>query len=181
MSRRPGPPERLVWAVDSLEVQAGDRILEIGCGRGVAAELICDRLEAGRLLALDRSAKAIEAATARNAEAVAAGKAEFITASLEDVDPAVLGRYDKILAINVNLFWVRPARHELRLLTELLRPGGRLWLFYDPPAAAQLARLRDTLSEHLDQAGYSCTMASGTTARSALLAVTAWPTGPANQ
>jgi cyclopropane fatty-acyl-phospholipid synthase-like methyltransferase len=27
--------QRLAWAVDSLDVQPGDRLLEIGCGRAI--------------------------------------------------------------------------------------------------------------------------------------------------
>lgn len=171
------PPERLLVAVDSLDVQPGDQILEVGCGRGVAANLICRRLAGGRLLALDRSAKAIAAAIARNAEAVAAGTAQFLTTALEDVDPAALGQYDKVLAVNVNLFWVRPAHRELQLIADLLRPGGQLRLFYDPPDAEQLGRLATTLVDHLEQAGYCCTTTTRSISSSTLLAVTAKSAG----
>ena len=180
MNRPPSsPPERLLAAVDSLDVQPGDQILEIGCGRGVAVALICRQLVGGRLLALDRSAKAIAAATARNAGAVAAGKAQFVTTALEDIDPAVLGQYDKVFAINVNLFWVRPAQRELQLIADLLRPGGQLLLFYEPPDAEQLARLETTLVDHLEQAGFCCTTTTRATPSSTLLAVTAQSAGTA--
>jgi len=164
-----------VAAVDLLDVQPDDLILEIGCGRGVAAELICRRLRSGRLLALDRSAKAIVAATVRNAEAVAAGTATFAVGALEDADVATPGRYDKILAVNVNLFWVRPAHRELRLIAGLLRPDGRLWLCYDPPGAHQLARMEAALTDRLKRAGYHCTASTGATGRSTLLTVTGTP------
>ncbi len=100
--------ERLVWAVRTLAVEPGDRLLEIGCGRGVAVSLVCEKLDGGTIAAIDRSPKMIEAATRRNVEHVAAGVASFQSASLDRValDGAL---FDKIFAINVGLFW-RAAR-----------------------------------------------------------------------
>ncbi|OZM75854.1 class I SAM-dependent methyltransferase [Pseudonocardia sp. MH-G8] len=53
-----GVPDRIRWAVDVLDPAGADRVLEIGCGPGVAAALVCPRLPAGWMLATDRSAVA---------------------------------------------------------------------------------------------------------------------------
>jgi ubiquinone/menaquinone biosynthesis C-methylase UbiE len=101
--------DRLRKVVEELDVQPDERVLEIGCGHGVAATYVCERLDGGRLTAIDRSPKMIEAAERRNAEHVAAGRAEFLVGALEDLK---LGerRFDKIFAVRVGLFHREPDR-----------------------------------------------------------------------
>jgi hypothetical protein len=49
-------PERIRWAFETLAIEPDDRLLEIGGGPGVAASLVCERLDRGSLLLIDRSA-----------------------------------------------------------------------------------------------------------------------------
>jgi ubiquinone/menaquinone biosynthesis C-methylase UbiE len=124
--------ERLRATVDGLGLRPGERVLEIGCGHGVAATFVC---EAGaRLTAVDRSPKMIAAARRRNAAWVEAGTAEFLVASLEDLD---LGdrRFDTILAVRVGLFHREPARARA-LASPWLAPGGRIVAAFDEPRVA---------------------------------------------
>lgn len=128
--------KRLRAIVDQLDIHPHDRVLEIGCGHGVAATLVCDRLKTGRLTAIDRSAKMIEAATRRNHAHVCAGRAEFLVATLEDLD---LGerRFDKVFAVRVGLFHREPAGAQA-LAERWLAPGGRVYVHFDaPPAPAR--------------------------------------------
>jgi SAM-dependent methyltransferase len=116
--------DRLAWAVEVLDVAPEDRILEVGCGHGVAVSLVCERLGAGRITALDRSPKMIETAQKRNAPN--AEKVRFITASLE---AANLGAeaYDKVFAVHF------AALHKpgtaLEVVHRALVPRGALYLF----------------------------------------------------
>ncbi|MFI6290539.1 SAM-dependent methyltransferase [Nonomuraea sp. NPDC050790] len=125
-------PARLAWAVDVLGVRPGERFLEIGCGRGVAAELVCDR--GGRLTGLDRSESAIKAARVRNRRHLDAGLADFRLGALEDGIGD--GGYDKVFAVNVNLFWTRSPAAELGLIRAALTGSGALHVFYEPPGRA---------------------------------------------
>ena len=123
--------ERLKRIVDDLDLRPGDRVLEIGCGHGVAATLVCERLDGGRYTAIDRSPKMIAAAARRNAAHVEAGTAEFLVATLETAD---LGdrRFDTIFAVRVGLFHRDPARARA-LAGRWLAPGGTLHAVFDPP------------------------------------------------
>jgi len=141
-------PERIRWAVETLGVEPGDRLLEIGGGPGVAASLVCDRLDSGSLLLIDRSATAIERARRRNPEHVASGLLTLATVDLADFDPGT-ARFDKTFAVNVNVFWTTPATEELARIRTALAHDGRLFLFYETPSAARagevLQRVVDTL------------------------------------
>jgi ubiquinone/menaquinone biosynthesis C-methylase UbiE len=123
--------DRLRAIVDRLDIQPDDRVLEIGCGHGVAASFVCERLVRGHLTGVDRSAKMIAAAARRNAAYVDAGKAFFIVATLEELD---LGdrRFDKIFAVRVGLFHREPGRAR-RLAERWLAPDGTLTAVFDPP------------------------------------------------
>jgi ubiquinone/menaquinone biosynthesis C-methylase UbiE len=121
-----------LWAiVEQLGIGPGDRVLEIGCGHGVAASFVCELLDGGRLTAIDRSPKMIEAAARRNAAHVDAGTAEFLVRELEDLD---LGdrRFDRVFAVRVGLFHREPERAR-RLVEPWLAPGGSVDAFFDPP------------------------------------------------
>ena len=123
--------ERFVWAVDTLEVRPADRLLEVGCGHGVAVSLVCERLTTGTITAIDRSPKMIEMATRRNREHVDAGRAVLETVALEDAD---LGdrRFDKVFAFNVAPFWQQPGGGARCLPRPARLAGdGAVYLFWD--------------------------------------------------
>lgn len=98
--------ERLAWAVDALTVDPADQVLEVGCGHGVAASLVCEKLGdgSGHLTGIDRSPKMIEMASRRNREHVDSGRATFETVSLEH---ASFGdeRFGKVFGVHVAALW----------------------------------------------------------------------------
>ena len=123
-------PARIRWAVDLMDVQPADHVLEIGCGPGAGAALICSRLQTGKMFAIDRSESGVDRTKRRNAPFVESGRL-----TVRQIDLATLRvpvkRLNKVFAFNVNLFWVRECPDEIALLHERVLPGGAVFLFYE--------------------------------------------------
>ena len=115
--------------MEVLDPGPAEAVLEIGCGPGVAAALVCERLGTGQLLALDRSPVAVARTAARNAAHVAAGRLEVRQGELAALT-APMRSLDSAFALNVNLFWVHDPGAELAVLRRALRPGGVLRVLY---------------------------------------------------
>jgi trans-aconitate methyltransferase len=127
--------ERLRWAVELLDPGPEDRLLEIGCGAGVALSLVCERLSTGTIVGLDRSKPMIAKATRRNRPHVDAGRAAFQACALADAD--LDGeQFDKAFAVNVRLFRADAGR-EADVLRGALAPHGALYLVQQHPSAAR--------------------------------------------
>lgn len=145
-------PPRIKRAVDALQLSPGDRILEVGCGTGLGVELVCERLKSGRITGIDRSASAIAAAKQRNGRHLRSGLARLRHTALADY-PDAPERFDKVFAVNVNVFWLAPAA-ELRVICRILAPRGRLYLFYEPPSASQVPRIAQACRRFLEDGGF---------------------------
>lgn len=143
-----------MWAVETLEVQPADRLLEIGCGHGVAVSLVCEKLDGGSIVAIDRSPTMIELATRRNAEHVAAGRASFQAVSLHEADFGD-ARFDKVFAIHIGVFLRgRPGR-ELGIVERHLADGGRFYVMDQPLVAREAGETAERLSVVLEDHGFT--------------------------
>ncbi|MEO3785333.1 class I SAM-dependent methyltransferase [Actinocorallia sp. B10E7] len=147
-------PERARWAVEVLDPGADEHLLEIGCGPGAAAELVCARLDAGRLLAIDRSAVAVQRTLRRNAAHMDAGRLEVRQCALDALDVAP-GRLDAVFSVDVNLFWTRDPAAELAVLARALRPGGRLLILYGASGPTTGDRVISPITAALEAHGFT--------------------------
>lgn len=145
--------DRLVWAVDTMAVDPADRVLEIGCGHGVAISVICEQLGGGRVLALDRSAKMIAMTEKRNADHLAAGVLSVQASSLHEAEFGEV-RFDKVLAIHVPVFVRGEPARELAVAKEILAPGGQLFIVYQPLDSASTDGVFARLAELLRGNGF---------------------------
>jgi ubiquinone/menaquinone biosynthesis C-methylase UbiE len=146
--------ERTLWAVEQLDPQHGERILEIGYGPGLAIEAILARVGTnGSVAGVDRSVVMTRQARRRNRQAVEAGRAEIIHGSVEQL-PFIDNEFDGVLAINSMLFWPDPVAN-LREIARVTRPGGRLLLVHQPRTEVAVASIVKKMSDAANQAGFS--------------------------
>jgi SAM-dependent methyltransferase len=125
------PADRFLWAFNKLDIQPGDHILEIGCGSGIFARLIANRLKQGKLIAIDRSASMIAKAIRKNQRDKRTGEIVFIETDFMQYDWS--GKvFDKVIAFNVG-FFLKKDIAEIQLLKSILNPNGSLYVFYQPP------------------------------------------------
>jgi SAM-dependent methyltransferase len=76
--------QRLLEIVNALPLKGGIRVLEIGCGTGAAAREISRRIGNGHILAVDRSAKAIQQAIAGSQTEIETGRLSFRQVAIEN-------------------------------------------------------------------------------------------------
>jgi trans-aconitate methyltransferase len=147
--------ERFNWAVDILDIHVGDNILEIGCGPGVAVELIAQQLTTGIITAIDRSKTMIERAVKRNKNYIDEKKAVLKTSALAQV--TFNDSFNKVFAFNVNLFWTGRAVKELEIIKQYLEENGAFFLFYMAPAVNVNQRITEVVRQNLEREGFIVT------------------------
>lgn len=64
---------------------------------------------------------------------------------------------DKVFAVRIGVFFRGNPARELAVIHEALRPGGSLYLFYDPFAANQVKAVTERQSALLSSHGFSLT------------------------
>ena len=151
-------PQRIRWALERLHPRAGERILELGMGRGVSAQLLLAAADV-TYLGVDRSPLAVQATRDRIRPHLEQGRAAARQAAIADLPPDDVGACDAAFAVNVNVFWTSPARAELQILRRILGPRhGRLRLFYDVPGNGPSSRITVPATRRLSAAGFSSTV-----------------------
>jgi SAM-dependent methyltransferase len=108
------------------------RVLEVGCGPGVAARLVLNRIGDGHVLAIDRSARAIAQARAGSLAEVDSGRLEFRQAGIENFALQAGERpFDLAFAMRVGALDGRHpelAAQALSAIAAALKPAGRLFI-----------------------------------------------------
>lgn len=156
MGRRSSNAQRNRWAVDLLDIQPTDRVLELGCGPGVAIAALARRATRGLVVGVDHSEIMIRQAHRRNAAAIRQGLVRLVHAPVDRLH-VTDGPFDAALAVNNAGMWPDPAA-QLRNIGRRLRPDGRIALVSQPrcpgATAATSAAAADELAAQLSDAGF---------------------------
>jgi ubiquinone/menaquinone biosynthesis C-methylase UbiE len=161
MAHRSSNRRRNSWVVSLLDVQPGDRVLEIGFGPGLAiAELSRRAGDSGHVYGIDHSEVMLRQATRRNAAAIRAGRVSLSRASVDQLPPSLGGPFDAILAVNSIGFWPAPAER-LGELRRRLTPGGRIAIASQPRCPGATASTSRNAARQIEallqDAGYTST------------------------
>lgn len=114
-------------ALRALALGPGDRVLEIGCGPGVALRRALRRVgRAGFAAGVDHAPLAVAVSTRRNARAIAAGRARVVQAGAQAL-PFEGGAFNRAFAVNSFQFWPDPEAG-MAEVARVLVPGGRFAL-----------------------------------------------------
>ncbi len=122
MAHRESNLLRNEWVVAELGIEPHHRVLEIGCGPGIALGRAVELASEGKVIGIDHSALMVRAAARRNAEAVARGRLEVIHADAGAVND-LEGSFDRVYAVNVVQFWPSPVETLRRVRRAMVRGG----------------------------------------------------------
>lgn len=130
MANRSSNLERNGWTISQLGIADEDRVLEIGCGPGAALKLLRASCPSVRAVGIDLSPVMVRQARSRNADAVRSGQFEILQGTL-DAAGLPAGAFDAVFSCNVVQF-IEDRKQFLDQLRDVLRPGGRLAISFQP-------------------------------------------------
>jgi ubiquinone/menaquinone biosynthesis C-methylase UbiE len=110
------------FAVEMLDIQPDDQVLEIGFAHGKAVRLAAEAAKEGAVAGIDLSPTMVEQARRRNDDLVRAGRVELIRGSVSALSFDE-GRFHKVFAVNNYQFWPQPLE-DLRGVLRVMRSGG---------------------------------------------------------
>lgn len=127
-------------ALDLLDPQGGERILDVGCGEGALTMKIMER--GATVLGLDASPEMIAAARAKGVDALL----------LAAEDMQFFAEFDAAFS-NAALHWVLQKEQAARAIFRALKPGGRF--AGEMGGEGNIARLQQVVDEEMILRGYA--------------------------
>jgi trans-aconitate methyltransferase len=155
LANRASNIRRSRWTVERLGIDPSNRVLEIGCGPGVALKACLERLRHGTAVGVDHSDVMIAQARRRNAKAIRKKRLKLIAGTIDDLaqnEPP----FDRIFSINVIQF-VPDKVSFIMSCVERLAPNGLLATTFQPrgtkPTREAALAMARTLTELMATTG----------------------------
>jgi len=148
------------FALDQLELQATDKVLEVGFGGGLNIQRLLD--QGASVTGVDRSKDAVASAHRQFAQEGLAGRASFLLGEVEAL-PLADSSFSKAITVHTVYFWTS-LDTGFQELYRCLQPGGLLVVGYVPkeqmdrmamPADIFTAREPASLSTAAAKAGFT--------------------------
>ena len=147
-------PSRFLIAKEKISVSKKDHLLEIGCGNGTLIHEISKELSSGIIVGIDKSESAIEKATVKNKASIVDKKVILLNAELQHAKFSK-EQFSKVVSFNVNVF-LRNSELEFRMLKEILKPNGEIFVFYQFPFQIDIKAAKPIV-ENLVRNGFKVT------------------------
>ena len=125
-------------ALEQLDLQPADRMLESGFGHGRTLATAAKRITAGRLAGIDPSNVMLRIARGRNARTLRCGRMNLTLGSSDQL-PFPAASFDKALAVHTIYFWPSPER-DLAEIYRVMAPGALLVIGFRPGEDQNFAR-----------------------------------------
>ncbi|MBT2636728.1 class I SAM-dependent methyltransferase [Bacillus sp. ISL-39] len=110
------------WSLELMNIQKGDRLLELGCGAGYAIKLIFERNLAEEIVGLDISPTIIRSARIRNKKAINEKRVKLVEANFNKL-PFHNENFNTVFSIQTIYFWTDIAT-TLSEIFRVLKPKG---------------------------------------------------------
>lgn len=160
MARETAGANRL--ALQALQLEPADRVLEIGFGHGRTLRRVAGRVPQGHVSGIDVSARILPLARRHNRDLIASGRVDLRQGRVDRI-PYATASFDKLLSVHTLYFWP-DLPGSLAEIARVLVPGGKLVLGFhaaDEPASARRFppsvyrfRTRREVAERLADTGF---------------------------
>jgi ubiquinone/menaquinone biosynthesis C-methylase UbiE len=112
------------FAVERLDVQPTDKVLDIGFGGGVAIEEMLKTIDTGKIDGIDFSQVMVEQAKQKFKSEIDSNKVSIEFGDVKQLS-FVKNTFDKICTVNTIYFWNQPLA-SLQEIKRVLKSGGKL-------------------------------------------------------
>lgn len=156
MANRPSNVQRNAWTVDLLALEPHHRVLEIGCGPGLALKACASKLTTGKAVGIDHSEVMVQQASKRVSTEIRDGRADVILGNIDDLE-IVEGTFDRVFSLNVIQF-IPDVEQAFRDIYAVLSEDGLAATTYQPrsknPARADALKMAEKVANAMRHAGF---------------------------